>query len=144
MRTLAAITLAAIFACAAQSDAAQSHPAASPALASHARPAPASHARPARMLVYAQEWSLWTSRARVPAGPVVVQLWNRGQDAHDLRVRRVDHRGRLAGAVQGGVAVTQSGALSQARWRLAPGRYELYCSLPGHLHNGMHTLLIVR
>ena len=35
---------------------------------------------PARLLVYAQEWSLQPSRASLPAGPVVVQLWNRGQD----------------------------------------------------------------
>src|SRR5439155_171105 len=37
---------------------------------------------PARMLVYAQEWSLWPSRSAVPVGHVVVQLWNRGEDAH--------------------------------------------------------------
>lgn len=96
---------------------------------------------PARMLVYAQEWSLWPSRNAVPAGRVTVQLWNRGQDAHDLRVRRVSH-GRMIGAAQG-VAVTQSGALGSATWSLAPGRYELYCSLPGHRMRGMHTTLVV-
>jgi len=95
------------------------------------------------MLVYAQEWSLWPSRATLPHGPVVVQLWNRGQDAHDLRIRRINRRGRMFGHVQG-VAVTQSGALSHASWTLAPGRYELYCSMPGHLALGMHTLITVR
>ena len=125
MRRVAVIALTALFVCAAQSVAV------------------ASHAPPARMLVYAQEWSLWPSRTHLPAGRVLVQLWNRGQDAHDLRVRRLDRHGRLVGAAQG-VAVTQSGALSESSWHLAAGRYELYCSLPGHLHRGMHTLLIVR
>ena len=100
------------------------------------------HRPPARMLVYAQEWSLWPSRTRLPHGPVIVQLWNRGQDAHDLRIRRLDRHGRMAGRAQD-VAVTESGARTQAEWHLAPGRYELYCSMPGHVQQGMHTLLVV-
>jgi hypothetical protein len=97
----------------------------------------------ARMLVYAQEWSLWPSRASLPAGRVIVQLWNRGQDAHDLRVRRLDQRGRMTGSSQG-MAPTLSGALGQSTWRLGPGRYELYCSMPGHLRHGMHVTIRVR
>jgi hypothetical protein len=98
---------------------------------------------PARMLVYAQEWSLWASRTSLPAGRVTVQLWNRGQDAHDLRIRRLDRRGRMAGHAQG-LAATASGVISEASWRLGPGRYELYCSMPGHLRRGMHVRLVVR
>jgi hypothetical protein len=98
---------------------------------------------PARMLVYAQEWSLYSSRASVTPGRVVVQLWNRGQDAHDLRIRRLSHTGRMVGPAQA-VPKTASGALGQGRWRLKPGRYELYCSLPGHLPRGMHMRLTVR
>jgi plastocyanin len=97
---------------------------------------------PARLLVYAQEWSLWPSRQAVGAGPVIVQLWNRGEDAHDLRIRRL-HHGRMTGHTQG-VSVTASGTVSQASWRLAPGTYELYCSMPGHLRRGMHTRIVVR
>ena len=98
---------------------------------------------PARMLVYAQEWSLYPSRASIPAGRVIVQLWNRGQDAHDVRIRRLDRHGHMIGRTQG-VRVTQSGRLRAATWRLKPGRYELYCSMPGHLKLGMHSKLIVR
>jgi len=98
---------------------------------------------PARMLVYAQEWSLWNSRSALPHGKVIVQLWNRGQDAHDLRIRRLDRHGRLVGRAQG-VAVTVSGTRRQATWRLAAGRYELYCSMPGHYQHGMHAVLVVR
>jgi hypothetical protein len=102
----------------------------------------ASRRAPARILVYAQEWSLWPSRPELPAGPVIVQLSNRGQDAHDLRVRRL-RNGRMTGRTQG-LAITRSGAIGQASWNLQPGTYELYCSLPGHLHRGMHVKLLVR
>jgi uncharacterized cupredoxin-like copper-binding protein len=88
------------------------------------------------MLVYAQEWSLWPSRTSLPAGRLTVQLYNRGEDAHDLRIRR---RGHTVGTV----TVTQSGELGQATWRLARGTYELYCSLPGHRAKGMHVTLRV-
>lgn len=97
---------------------------------------------PARMLVYAQEWSLWPSRGTLPPGKVVVQLWNRGQDAHDLRIRLLRH-GHMTGRAQG-VSVTQSGRLSQATWHLTPGRYVLYCSMPQHYARGMHTTIVVR
>jgi uncharacterized cupredoxin-like copper-binding protein len=95
------------------------------------------------MLIYAQEWSLWASRARLPSGAVIVQLSNRGQDAHDLHLRRLDRHGRRVGRAQA-LGVTESGARGQAKWHLAPGRYELYCSLPGHFQLGMHAILVVR
>lgn len=98
---------------------------------------------PARMLVYAQEWTMYGSRPSVPAGRVIVQLWNRGQDSHDLRIRRLNAHGQMVGAAQK-VAITQSGAISQATWKLGKGRYELYCSLFLHLQRGMHTRLTVR
>lgn len=98
---------------------------------------------PARMLVYAQEWSLWPSRTVLPAGATIVQLVNRGQDPHDLRIRRLGARGRMTGRAQA-LPTTASGALTEGRWRLSPGRYELYCALPGHLRAGMHATLSVR
>lgn len=105
--------------------------------------AASTHVPPARMLVYAQEWSLWSSRPTVPHGAVIVQVWNRGQDAHNLHIRRLAGHGRLVGPAQS-VATTLSGARNQATWHLRPGRYELYCSLPGHYQQGMHTVLVVR
>ena len=103
----------------------------------------ASRPAPAHLLVYAQEWSLWASRRSVPAGTVIVELWNRGQDAHDLRLRRLDAHGQMVGPILGAVRLTPSGQLSQAIWHLRAGRYELYCSLPGHLMMGMHARLAV-
>jgi plastocyanin len=98
---------------------------------------------PARMLVYAQEWSLWPSRTAMPAGHLVVQMWNRGQDQHDVQIKRLDRSGRMSGRAQG-VGIVNSGQIRSATWRLAPGNYELYCSLSGHLHRGMHTRVVVR
>lgn len=104
---------------------------------------PAVASGPARMLVTAREWSLTLSRGAVPAGQLTVQLYDRGQDAHNLNIRRVGHGHRLTGRAQR-LALTQSGGLTQATWRLAPGRYELYCSLPGHARLGMRAYLLVR
>ena len=106
-------------------------------------PAPAAARAPAHLLVYAQEWSLWPSRSWVPAGAVSVELWNRGQDAHDLRVRQLNRQGQMVGRTQG-VRVTQSGQISRATWHLRRGTYELYCSMPGHMKKGMHARLAVR
>ena len=113
------------------------------------KPPPGGHAHhagsrppPSRMLVYAQEWSLWPSRSAVPAGKVTVQLWNRGMDAHDLRIRRVNRTGAMVGRAAG-VAVTASGQLHQSTWQLRTGTYELYCSMPGHAARGMHARIRV-
>jgi hypothetical protein len=104
---------------------------------------PAAARAPARMLVTAQEWSLILSRGSIPAGAVTIQLYNRGQDAHNLNVVRLDSHGHRIGSTQG-ESVTQSGGLTQATWRLAPGRYELFCSLPGHEKRGMRAYLVAR
>jgi hypothetical protein len=104
--------------------------------------APAGPSGGSRLMVYAQEWSLYGSRATVPAGRITVQLWNRGQDAHDLRARRL-LPGRRSGRAVAGIAKTASAAIGQGSWRLSPGRYELYCALSGHRMKGMHFVLSV-
>jgi uncharacterized cupredoxin-like copper-binding protein len=98
---------------------------------------------PSRLLIDAQEWSLWPSRTSVHAGTVIVQLWNRGQDAHDTWIRRLNAHGQMVGPVLGKVKLTLPGHVSQATWHLRPGKYELFCSVPGHLMMGMHARLTV-
>ena len=98
---------------------------------------------PSHLLINAQEWSLWPSRGTVPAGTVLVELWNRGQDAHDSWIRRVDAAGNLVGPVLGRVRTTLPGHIGQATWHLRAGRYEIFCSMPGHMAMGMHTRLRV-
>lgn len=116
---------------------------ASRASAAHRGARTRAHRYPARLLVYAQEWSLSPSRATLPAGRVIVQLWNRGMDAHDLRARRLNAAGSMVGHTYA-VRLTQPGHVHSATWTLAPGRYQLYCSLPGHMARGMRVRITVR
>jgi uncharacterized protein YbdZ (MbtH family) len=98
---------------------------------------------PVHLLINAQEWSLWPSRSHVPAGTVLVELWNRGQDMHDTWIRRLNSAGQMVGPVVGRVPVTMPGHVSNATWHLKAGHYELFCSMPGHLALGMHANLTV-
>jgi uncharacterized protein YbdZ (MbtH family) len=113
------------------------------ALAAAGVAAAAKKRAPTHLLINAQEWSLWPSRSHVPAGTVLVELWNRGQDAHDSWIRRVNSAGRMVGPVVGRVAVTLPGHIGQATWHLKAGRYEIFCSMPGHMTLGMHARLTV-
>jgi hypothetical protein len=70
----------------------------------------------ARMLVTADEWTLVSSRQRITAGKLEMQLYNRGEDGHDLAAGR----------------------------RGPSGRYRLWCDLPGHRAAGMRASLRVR
>ncbi len=79
----------------------------------------------------------------MPAGTVLVELWNRGQDIHDTWIRRLNAAGQMVGPVLGRVPRTLPGQISQATWHLKAGRYELFCSMPGHMALGMHANLRV-
>lgn len=103
----------------------------------------AQHRAGSNLLIDAQEWSLWPSRGSVPAGTIYVELWNRGQDIHDTWVRRLDAHGRMVGAVLGRVKQTLPGQIGRATWHLKAGKYELFCSMPGHMKLGMHARLSV-
>jgi plastocyanin len=91
---------------------------------------------PARMLVEAREFNLTLSRTTLAAGPAIIQLANQGEDGHDLRIA-----GR--GATHA-IAETHPGDTALWRGTLRPGRYRLYCSLPGHAAAGMRATLRVR
>ena len=65
-----------------------------PAAAAAAVPDAGSARPPARLLVSAKEYSLTLSRARVVRGMAVIQLLNRGEDDHDLRLRRISGTSR--------------------------------------------------
>ena len=114
---------------------------------SDARVGTTSSAAPSRLLVTASEWRLTLSRAAVRPGAAVVQLQNLGEDAHDLRARRIQ-RSRVAGGSTPAPAMaspeTPSGGLSEVEISLRPGRYRLWCSLPGHRQAGMQATLQVR
>ena len=105
--------------------------AAHPATAA-ARPAPA------RLLVEAREFNLTLSRATLKPGRAIVQLANRGEDPHDLRLARIGGHGG------GTVGETLPGRVGEWEGRLRRGRYRLYCTLEGHRGKGMRATLRVR
>jgi hypothetical protein len=98
---------------------------------------------PARLLVSADEHSLMLSRQSITAGPAVIQFHNRGEDPHDLRMRRIPRKGVSARRTFA-VPETRSGDLAELEARLPSGRYRLWCSLPGHEQAGMRAKLRVK
>lgn len=98
---------------------------------------------PARLLVTATEFRFALSRATLRPGRAILQLADRGEDAHDLVLRRLDARGREHG-VRRTLAETQPGAVTTRTFTLPAGRYVLFCSLPGHRRRGMQARLRVR
>ena len=93
---------------------------------------------PARVQVVAQEFRYSLSRQTIKAGWAVLELRNAGQDAHDLRLRRV-----------GGTRVyvwpvSQPGTVVDRTVKLLPGRYRLYCGVANHRTLGMQATLVVR
>jgi hypothetical protein len=99
--------------------------------------APAAPA-PSRLLVESREFNLVLSRGSVKAGDAIVQLANRGEDPHDLRLKRVGGRGG------GDIAETLPGEVGEWEGRLRRGRYRLWCTLEGHRRLGMRAVLRAR
>jgi hypothetical protein len=95
-------------------------------------------AAPSRLLVEAREFNLTLSRAHIEPGRAIVQLANRGEDPHDLRLRRIGGRGG------GAIAEVEPGEVGEWRGRLRRGRYRLWCTLEGHRAQGMRATLRVR
>ena len=92
---------------------------------------------PARVQVVAQEFRYSLSRPSVKAGRVIVELVNRGQDTHDLDIRRI-----------GGTRIFHfpdvlSGQVVDRELNLRPGRYQLWCAIADHREQGMHAVLRV-
>jgi hypothetical protein len=90
--------------------------------------------------VAADEYSFVLSRERIAAGRALVQLLNRGEDDHDLRLRRISRRPDRPIAKW---KVAGPGELTELTFRLSRGRYRLWCSLPGHRKLGMRATLRV-
>jgi hypothetical protein len=92
---------------------------------------------PSRLMVQADEYSLVLSRQTLVRGPTLIQLVNRGEDPHDLRLKRI------GGSRVVSLRETPSGGLLERQVRLVTGRYRLWCSLPGHAALGMRAQLRV-
>ena len=84
------------------------------------------------------EFKFTLSRAEVPAGKVVIEFINRGQDEHNLHAQSEE------GPEAGSIPNTQPGGHPQLALELRPGSYTLFCSLPEHEKLGMKATLVVR
>jgi hypothetical protein len=94
---------------------------------------------PARVQVSASEFQLVLSRASIKAGPAIVELVNRGEDEHDLALRRIG-----PGATTRRLKVVGPGGVAELSARLRAGRFVLWCTLADHRARGMRATLIVR
>ena len=93
---------------------------------------------PSRLLVSGEEYRIQLSRGAVKRGLALIQFENRGQDPHDLRLRRI------GGFTTVSFPELRPGGLVQLGTHLRTGRYRLWCSLPGHAQRGMRAVLSVR
>lgn len=82
----------------------------------------------------AREMAYEPERIAVAAGVVPVVLRNVGVVRHDLRV---EGRPQL-------LLEADAGRTGTTTWQLPKGRYEIYCSIPGHRPAGMEGILEVR
>jgi hypothetical protein len=108
-----------------------------PMLALAAPPPIVAPAPPARILVFGDEFRFTTSRRAVPAGPVLLQLKNIGEDEHDLRVLGP------RGAARAETGIVAPGGLGRFRVRLSRGRYTVLCTVADHAARGMRGALVV-
>jgi mono/diheme cytochrome c family protein len=74
--------------------------------------------------------------AEAPAGPIELVMENQAPIQHNIAVRdgSVDEKGPVVG----------SGGTSRVKATLKPGKYEFYCSVPGHEAGGMKGTLTVK
>lgn len=89
--------------------------------------------------VAAREYSLTLSRQVLTPGLETIQLNNRGEDPHDLVISPDDGSGTALFTYP----EVPSLEAHTAKVELAAGRYELFCSLPGHKALGMRATLRV-
>jgi hypothetical protein len=95
-------------------------------------------ATPSRLFVNAKEFALVMSRQSLKPGSARIQLYNGGEDAHDLRLKRVGGTRVLR------IRETSPGDVTELSTVLRRGTWRLWCSLPGHAKAGMRATLVVR
>lgn len=78
------------------------------------------------------------SRPTVPAGKVIFEFVNHGQDEHNLNATQPTE-----GSVVGSLPDTVPNAHQSLTLEMRRGSYILFCSLPGHEAKGMKATLVV-
>jgi plastocyanin len=88
--------------------------------------------------VTAVEYSFTLSRTTVPAGKVIFEFVNNGQDEHNLNVVPAGE-----GPVAGSFPDTPAKGVSDQTIVMRAGTYTMFCSLPEHEQKGMKATLVV-
>jgi plastocyanin len=104
---------------------------------------PAAPAGPVHVQVTAEDsngYHFILSRTSVPAGPVVIEFVNHGQDEHNLHAVEQPAESTEAGGLKENV---KPDAHTDLTLNLHAGSYTLFCSLPGHEAKGMKATLVV-
>lgn len=91
-----------------------------------------------RIQVTAVEYHFTLSRTTVPAGKVIFDFVNHGQDEHNLNALEPNE-----GTVAGSLPNTAPNAHPSLSLELHAGSYTLFCSLPHHEEKGMKATLKV-
>jgi hypothetical protein len=102
-------------------------------------PDPTPPTLPSFVSVGAREFSLTLSRPLVGAGSVRIELRNVGEDPHNLVVSPEGSHSPLDS-----FSTLDPGLYERRTVALAPGRYQLWCSLDGHEALGMSVTLRVQ
>ncbi len=103
---------------------------------------PTAPAAPAHVEVTAEDTGALRfvlSRPIVPAGKVIIDFINRGQDEHNLNVVAP-----VEGSVEGSIPNTDPGAHPSISLTMRPGSYRLFCSIADHEAKGMKATLTVK
>jgi uncharacterized cupredoxin-like copper-binding protein len=109
-----------------------------------------------RLGIAERDFRIALARTTVEAGPVELQIANRGPVEHELLVIRDDGRplplrasglsldeDRLGGRLLVNVEAQAAGSHTDVALDLARGRYVLVCNMAGHYQSGMHAELVV-
>ena len=110
-----------------------------------------------RMTVTLLEYQIISERADVPAGEVIFDVVNTGEEVHELILFKSDLdvkalppsavRGEVdeaaIGEFIGGAEYVLPATRAEATLSLSPGRYIMLCNLTGHYEAGMVTTLQV-
>jgi plastocyanin len=102
---------------------------------------PAAPGAPAHVEVTAEDttgFHFVLSRPTVPAGEVIIEFVNHGQDEHNLNAVEPSE-----GATVGSLPNTAPNAHPRLTVNLRRGSYVLFCSLAGHEAKGMKATLVV-
>lgn len=106
------------------------------------------------VFAHLSEWSIDLSNPRVESGAVDLEVANDGLLLHELVLVRESEAGSSLTTVNGvvdlaGLGTRLIGEVAElspdddirATIDLPPGRYVVFCNIPGHFDAGMHTTL---